>query len=328
PGSIFIFFNGYKSLAVAVLCMLGVFILNGHSVIRKRAPQLTMALFVVSLMIVIGMSLVQRGIYGAFWTFPAILLINFLASGRAARIYTAIFAVYIAAIMLYVLDLDIAARAITGLIVTILITNIFLGTIEKLQKTLVEQSSVDPLTGALNRREMDSILQEAIERKRRTRTPAALLVFDVDEFKSVNDNFGHAAGDQVLKELVSLIHIRARRLDKLFRLGGEEFMVFLPDTDGLGAVILAEELRLLVSHANFIEDRAITVSIGISELEHGEMIDEWIKRGDDALYSAKQSGRNQAVGGCFRNKPPGHSSVRPVTIPLSPSLPASLNTRI
>lgn len=198
--------------------------------------------------------------------------------------------------MLYVLEVEVSTRAITGLGVTILITNIFLEMIDKLQKKLTEQSSIDPLTGALNRREMDNILQDAIERKRRTNTPASVLIFDLDHFKRVNDTYGHAVGDHVLKELVALVQARARHLDELFRLGGEEFMVFLPDTDCAGAYVLAEELRLLVSESEFIEGRAVTISTGLSELGHGETIDEWIKRADDALYLAKENGRNQVYG--------------------------------
>lgn len=302
PGSVFIFYNGYRLLAFAVLGMLGVLALSSYSVIRNRAPQLTMAIFVASLCIVTGLSLYQRSIYGVFWAFPAILLINFLSFGRAARIYSAVYLVFVSAVMLYTLEMQVSLRAITGLIVTALMVNIFIGVVDKLQKKLIEQSTVDPLTGALNRREMDSILQEAIERKRRTLTPACLLVLDVDEFKSVNDNYGHAVGDHVLRELVSVLQGRARRLDRIFRMGGEEFLIFLPDTDGTGALILAEQFRKLVSKTKFIEGRIITISIGMTELERDETVDGWIKRGDDALFSAKNTGRNVVVDGTTPNR--------------------------
>ena len=295
PGSVFIFFEGYGALAIAVLCMLGILALNGFSAIRNKVPQSMLALFVASITFATGLSLFQRGLFGVFWTFPAILFINFLAFGRLAKIYTAVYFVFVGSLMFYHLEIGIAARAVLSLFLTILVTNVFVGMIDKLHKQLVEQSTVDPLTGALNRRQMDMILQEAVERKRRNHTPASLLVFDVDQFKSVNDKYGHAVGDRVLKDLVSLIHGRARLLDRLFRLGGEEFMLFLPDTDGHGAFALAEEYRMLISEADFIKDRVITISIGLTELESGETIDEWMKRGDDALFSAKHNGRNQIV---------------------------------
>jgi len=297
PGSVYVFFSGYRLLAVAVLCMLASFVLNGLSVVQNKARGLTMAVFVTSLTLVIGMCIGQRGVMGAFWIYPGVLMINFLSFGRIARIYTAIFTVFMTAALFYALTPDIAARAVVGLIVTVAITNIFLGMIEKLQKQLAEQSRIDPLTGALNRREMDTILQDAIERKRRTNTAASLVVFDVDEFKSVNDTFGHATGDHVLKELTLLIQNRARHLDQLFRLGGEEFMLLLPDTPGSGAAVLAESLRCLIAETAFVGGRSITISMGLSELRSGETLDQWMKRADDALYLAKNNGRNQLVGG-------------------------------
>jgi len=295
PGSIFVFLTGYTALSIAVLCMLGALALNGYSAIRNKSAHWMMALFVVSLILVVGLCILQRGVFGVFWTFPALLFISFLAYGWTARIYTAIFFLCVSLIMLFTLDLEVSTRAITGLLVTTLITNIFLEMIDKLQKHLVEQSGIDPLTGALNRREMDLVLRDALDRKRRRNTRASMLVIDIDEFKSVNDTYGHAAGDRVLRETALLIQSRCRHMDKLFRIGGEEFMLVLPDTFGDGAARLAEELRLLVSEGNFIEDREITISIGVSELNAGESIDEWIKRGDDALYSAKCNGRNQVV---------------------------------
>ncbi len=299
PGSIFIMSNGFPLLSIAVLATAGVFVLIRYMSLNTRAPQLSMAVFMTALMAVTGLSLLQRGIYGVFWAFPAILMINFLATRRPARSYTGVYIAYIGAISFYVLDIQIAARAVTGLLVTTLLINSFLGIVAELQAKLVTQSNIDPLTGALNRRQIDPILDEAIERKRRTSTPASLLILDIDKFKTVNDNFGHAVGDRVLKELVLLISNRARRLDKLFRMGGEEFVLFLPDTDGEGAVRLAEDLRICVSESDFIKDHSITVSIGISELLHGETIDEWIKRGDDALFRAKKDGRNRSVEGMF-----------------------------
>lgn len=307
PGSIFIFFDGYRLLATSVIGMLIMFGVNTYFTVRSRDTRLPMGIFVVALTFAVGVSLVERGVIGVFWTFPAVLFINFLAFGWLARIYTAVFLICISAVMLFVLDLEISSRAITGLVVTVLITNIFLGMIDQLQQRLVEQAGVDPLTGALNRREMDVSLQDAIERKRRTNTPASLLLFDIDRFKSVNDTFGHAVGDSVLSEFVASIQSRARHLDKLFRLGGEEFMLFLPDTALSGAAILAEELRLLIYRTKFLDARVITISIGITELDHGETIDEWIKRGDDALYRAKGQGRNCTVEG---------TPVREVVVPL------------
>lgn len=303
PGAIYIFLDGHRLLAVSVVCMLATFGLNGYCVFRGKAQRTALFSFVVALSVTVGLCIVERGSVGTFWAFPAVLMITFLAFGRSARIYTAIFFVSITAVQFYALEPEVAARGTVGLLVTVLITNIFLGVIDKLQKALVERSGLDPLTGALNRRELDSILQDAIERKRRTNTPASLIALDVDDFKSVNDTFGHAVGDHVLKELTVLLQDRARHLDRLFRLGGEEFMLLLPDTAADGAMVLAEELRTMIADAALVLDRQITISVGISSLNHGETIDEWMRRTDDALYQAKSGGRNRSVA--FDHDEPG-----------------------
>jgi diguanylate cyclase (GGDEF)-like protein len=293
PLTIFNFVRGQNALATAIGCALVIVILNAAAIYLKKDVPIARTVFIVGLAVVVGIALANRGVYGTYWAYPTVLFISFSVPRRLAKIYTAIFFLYCSLLMFYLLNPGLALRAVVGLGITILFTNIFLGIIEKLQEKLVEQSVIDPLTGAFNRRQMVSSLEEAIERKRRTRTPASILVFDIDDFKSINDNHGHAAGDHVLKKFVSLVSKRARRLDQLFRTGGEEFMLFLPDTPGSGALMLAEEIRVLISEADFIDGRPVTVSIGLSELEAGETVDDWLRHGDQALYSAKENGRNQ-----------------------------------
>lgn len=311
PGSIFIFLHGFRALAVGVGLMLVILWVNRSRINHDLPPAVKTPGFLAVLMFVIGLSIFQRGEFGVFWAFPAILFISFVEAGRVARVYTAVFIAGIAAVTFYCLDIPLAARSVVALMVTAIFTNIFLRMIEQLQSSLVSQSITDPLTGALNRRQMETVLQDAVERKRRSSTPASLLVFDVDRFKSVNDTYGHAAGDRVLTEMARLVADRSRVMDRLFRTGGEEFMLFLPDTHGSGASILAEELRVLVSRAVLLENRAITISIGITELAFDETVDDWIRRGDDALYMAKKGGRNQAVEAAGITHFPAPPSVAP-----------------
>lgn len=296
PLMVFNFVRGQNALAAAIGCVMAIVILNAAAIRYKKGVSAAGAIFIVGLAVLVGIALVNREAYGTYWAFPVALFISFSAPRGMAKVYTSIFLVYCVALMFYLLNRGLALRAVVGLCVTILFANIFLDIIEKLQEKLVEQSVVDPLTGAFNRRQMTSALEEAIERKRRAGTPASILIFDIDDFKSINDNYGHAVGDCVLKEFVALVNKRARRLDRLFRIGGEEFILFLPDTPAGGALTLAEDIRALVWEADFIENRLVTVSIGLSELEVGETIDEWMRRGDNALYSAKENGRNQVFG--------------------------------
>ena len=174
----------------------------------------------------------------------------------------------------------------TSLGVALTVVAFVFGALWEQRRTLMEQAITDPLTGAFNRRHVDSCLMTAIERRNRTGEPASLLMLDVDHFKRINDAYGHPAGDEALKRLVALIAGRARKLDVLFRVGGEEFLVD-------GAIAVAENLRLLVAHSALIEGHRMSISIGVSELQLGQSVAGWIEDADVAVYRAKQCGRNR-----------------------------------
>ena len=162
-------------------------------------------------------------------------------------------------------------------------------------RRLEAETVTDPLTGAFNRRHLDTCLVHAIERRNRLREPASLLVFDVDRFKAINDGLGHAAGDDVLKMLVRVVGRRARRMDVLFRIGGEEFALLLAGAECSDALAVGEDIRSCVEHARLLGRRAVTISIGVSELADGQSAQDWIAAADEALYMAKQSGRNRVA---------------------------------
>jgi len=163
-------------------------------------------------------------------------------------------------------------------------------------RTLEAQVIRDPLTGAFNRRHMQITLAAAVERRRRNAERASLLLIDIDRFKEVNDVFGHAEGDRVLKELVVLVGQRLRKLDALFRTGGEEFALLLSGAGLTEALAVAESLRGLVQDAGLAPGRRLSISIGVVELEHGQAVPDWIAEADAALYRAKRTGRNRVAG--------------------------------
>ena len=162
---------------------------------------------------------------------------------------------------------------------------------------LEEQTITDPLTGAFNRRHLHRLLNAAVERRRRSGERASLLLFDVDRFKDLNDTLGHAEGDRILKALVALIEQRFRRLDALFRVGGEEFILLLSGARLADALSIAEELRRLVQDARLIAGWEVSISLGVAELGAEQSADQWIGEADAALYRAKRSGRNRVSGG-------------------------------
>jgi len=163
-------------------------------------------------------------------------------------------------------------------------------------RTLEEQAITDPLTGAFNRRHLDASLASAIARQNRTGERASLLLFDVDCFKAINDALGHAAGDRVLKALVALASHRARKIDAVFRTGGEEFAVLLSGARFKDALLVAENLRALVADAPLVDGQAVSISVGVCELREGQSVHEWFDEADAALYRAKRGGRNRVAG--------------------------------
>ncbi len=165
-------------------------------------------------------------------------------------------------------------------------------------ETIYRMTIVDGLTGVHNKRFLMESLEREIPRARRHERPLSLLMFDIDHFKSVNDNFGHLAGDFVLKELAGVVKARLRPDDVLGRYGGEEFGVILPETAIQGAAKIGEELRLLVQAHKFTfeaEPIPVTISLGASQLQEGFDVLGFIKLADERLYAAKREGRNRVV---------------------------------
>jgi len=164
---------------------------------------------------------------------------------------------------------------------------------------LVWMASTDFLTGASNRRHFLDCVEVELERAKRSGLATSLLALDVDMFKSVNDQHGHQVGDNVLKSIVERIRETLRMPDVIGRVGGEEFMVLLPDTSRGAAAVLAERIRSRIDNAPISLDSGqlhVTVSIGVAEFGvDGNTPDEVFKASDMRLYQAKHEGRNRIV---------------------------------
>ncbi|HWR38794.1 MAG TPA: diguanylate cyclase [Patescibacteria group bacterium] len=156
-------------------------------------------------------------------------------------------------------------------------------------------ASTDRLTGAWNRRRFEELAAVAVAESVRYKQPLAFLMLDVDHFKAINDRFGHPAGDAVLKELVQMIQRHIRISDSLARWGGEEFVLILPHTAQEQAAKLAEKLRCLIERHKFPEVEQVTISMGLTERKDGDTWEAMLQRSDEALYDAKDQGRNRVV---------------------------------
>ena len=171
---------------------------------------------------------------------------------------------------------------------------------------LEQETFTDPLTGIYNRRFMEKRLAEEISKARRYNFELSVLLFDLDYFKRVNDEYGHQAGDQVLIEFSALVNGQLRDSDILSRYGGEEFIIIAPNTGPANAALLAERLRARTEAQEFLKDHEgiqqtelhITVSIGLASFGDGNDNEETlIGNADRNLYQAKDEGRNRVVAG-------------------------------
>lgn len=176
-----------------------------------------------------------------------------------------------------------------------------LADIERLKNRIREQSIRDPLTNLFNRRFLNEFMERELALARRNQKPLALVMLDLDHFKQLNDQFGHQTGDQVIEMVAKILLRQSRRTDILFRYGGEEFLVILPNTKAAQAQHLAENWRVHVEQAQISAKHQfvhITVSAGIACYpEQATTAFNLIQTADEALYQAKAAGRNQVVMG-------------------------------
>ncbi|MEW6582700.1 MAG: diguanylate cyclase [Actinomycetota bacterium] len=163
------------------------------------------------------------------------------------------------------------------------------------QRQLRELATRDPLTGVANRRLFTERIESEISRARRHGHPLCLAMLDIDHFKRINDTFGHPVGDQVLTEVAALISGLARAEDVIARVGGEEFAWILPETDLDGATAAVDRLRRTVERTPFPIAGRVTISCGITALDAVDEPDSITARADEALYRAKEGGRNLCV---------------------------------
>ncbi len=169
---------------------------------------------------------------------------------------------------------------------------------EELERKNVELkrlSTTDALTGLANRGRMETLIHHEVDRYERYGVGCSVIMLDVDHFKQVNDTCGHAVGDQVLRQLAGLMCENTRQTDHAGRWGGEEFLILCPHTDLAGAHRLAENLRHRIEQVIFPVIGHRTCSFGVAEIHPGDQGRELLKRVDDALYRAKNNGRNQVM---------------------------------
>ena len=193
--------------------------------------------------------------------------------------------------------------SLTSVVITILMLSIsaFVYASHGLKqfRLLEKLNTIDVLTGALNRRAMGSDIQAALSDSVRNGTKQMLAIVDLDYFKQVNDKYGHAVGDKVLKEFVRRTTANIRKYDRLYRFGGEEFVLLIQGLDEQQHAFIDNLRKAIKKELQTPDGKDVTVSFGVAPWVAGTTADTWLQRADEALYLAKAGGRDQAV---FSNK--------------------------
>lgn len=183
------------------------------------------------------------------------------------------------------------------LLLILFIAKRFISDLEKSEIKLIELATTDSLTKLLNRREGVRRSREELLHSAREKTPLSMMIIDIDHFKQVNDNFGHQAGDEAIGAVAEILTITLRSYDIICRYGGEEYLVVLPTTELSKALEIAERIRKIIEdktiQAKNGREISLTVSCGVSSVQPGDSLDSLVYRADNALYIAKEEGRNQ-----------------------------------
>ena len=234
-----------------------------------------------------------HGEIGRNWMFAALLANFFLIDRRLAFLISALALLVLAihgksfATMPQMLSFIITATLVS------LFAFIFAARTETQRLQLEILATRDPLTGVDNRRAMERELQMAVETHKRNQTAFGLVMLDLDHFKHVNDQYGHDAGDRVLIAFADLLQKSTRKIDRLYRFGGEEFVLLLPGTEVAGLQIMTAKLLSKIAVELRGPAGPVTSSMGAATLRPDEDWHHWLARADAAMYRAKKGGRNR-----------------------------------
>lgn len=287
--------NARWTLAGVNFTLVAALVLNVASLRQGLRPKVPFWLLVCLVIGGVCTSVLLQGVLGLIWSYPALFICYFLLARRLALLLSVVLVAAVTTISIGTLGAALGIRVLASQAFVLVMINVVLEVIAELQQALVAQAITDPLTGAYNRRHLQTQLEQLVAPTGPGKPTDALLAIDVDHFMQVNDRHGHDVGDEVLRKLVAIMTSRKRRGDLLFRTGGEEFMLLLPRVSLDAALHIAEALRQRLEHADLLAGQAVTVSIGVATLNAGQNLQAWVRSADQALYQAKRGGRNRVV---------------------------------
>jgi diguanylate cyclase (GGDEF)-like protein len=235
------------------------------------------------------------GITGTYWCYSTLILYYFMMSERQAWASNIIFALVNVPVVWNLFETHEATRFSVTFTLVSAYSAIFLHIVARQYSELQNMAITDKLTHLYNRTLLKDSLEQAIHQANRANTPFTIIIMDVDHFKRINDELGHEIGDNVLAQLGVFLKDFLRDSDKIFRIGGEEFLVLLYNTDETNGADIAEKIRKGIESLSLIPERSVTVSIGVAGLSLDRDWKQWMKTCDMNLYEAKNRGRNRVV---------------------------------
>lgn len=262
---------------------------------RSKNIKIAKGYFAIFIIIAVLTSIAIKGESQVLWIFPSIISIYYLMPLKTARNIT-ILLVAISLSILYSQTnlIYFVSIAITTILTSALAYVIFMS-YNSQHERFKSLASIDPLTSSGNRRALDLKLAKVISSQQREPYDMCLILFDLDHFKDINDDHGHAVGDQILITLCDLIKKNTRVLDSLYRYGGDEFIIMPLNMNLEAAIILAEKIRKVIESHEFHLNIPVTVSIGVAEFKVDDTPESWIGRADKLLYKVKDAGRNKVL---------------------------------
>jgi diguanylate cyclase (GGDEF)-like protein len=293
PFAVIRFANGDWMMAGVDTIIITGFLFLGVSVLRPRRVRFASLAIAVFCVVGVLTSVYIRGEHQIYWAYPALLATFYLAKPGEAVLISILAIIALVPALVPRLDGIILTTVFVTLIATAVFAYAFAFLSRGQRDQLLQLARKDPLTGAGNRRALDEKLLEVCAAQARSNTPSSMVLIDIDNFKEINDEFGHAIGDQILVRLTEIIELRIRITDSLYRIGGEEFIVVIEGQAKDKARRMAEQLRTLVEANELAPEGSVTISLGVAELAVGESPANWMRRADLALYESKRSGRNQ-----------------------------------
>lgn len=264
----------------------------------QRIPNYWRLVFMTLLTVICVMSIRENGQIGVYWAYPLLVSSFFMFRDGYVIALATIITMAVSSAAITYLPAELSWRITASLAVILVLGSVFVVMLGRMQKLLHALAVTDTLTGLQNRHRLNGVLTDLVNSYTRYHRPASIVMLDLDHFKLLNDKYGHLFGDQMLKQLAVRLQQQLRVNDQLFRVGGEEFLVVLPETELKEAKQVAEKLRHAIDHEVFDGKDAqvhLTISLGVAQLRANQSWAEWINLADTALLEAKRKGRNQVV---------------------------------